>query len=61
MYIYAKIGTWPMGKYKALRKRVPPRVGDMLTLRGFDDWEDYRVRVTEIKQIPQRLYCVERM
>lgn len=62
--IHAKIGTWPAGNYKVLRKRKKPVVGDKLVLRGFAsfDWEDYAVRVVEIKNIENSgaLYVVER-
>lgn len=60
--VYAKIGTMPAEKFKALHKRTTPKVGDILNLRSYDPmaWEDYRVRVTEIRDVGQKLFVCER-
>lgn len=61
IFIWAKIGTHPTYRYRAMRKRKKPVVGDRLVLREHEAWEDMHVRVTEIKEIDgQPLYYVEK-
>ena len=48
MYIYAKIGTHPQGRYKVMRKRNAPKERERLTLRAWDEWQDFHVIVDKI-------------
>jgi hypothetical protein len=62
IFIRAKIGTWPAGFYRAMRKKNKPKVGDRLVLRSDMDWEDFNVVVNEIRQVDDKpLYIVERI
>jgi len=60
-YIWARIGTDNEHRYKAMRKRQEPKIGDELCLRGFDAWEDVFVRVVEIKTLGNHVvhYCTK--
>lgn len=49
MYIVARYAaSRATFKYRVLRKRKPPVVGDVLWLRGFDAWHDEQVKVIGI-------------
>lgn len=48
-YIWAIVGTKSERRYKVMRKRTEPQIGDKLMLRDFEAWQDESVLVREIK------------